>query len=383
MKRIFPALFLSAACAAASAQEHIAGGVDLATSGTILASYGWAEGIETATTRTLRAEHYVYDMATYAQIGRSTFSVPCVQDAWGTAQCKWTHLLNAGGAYPRCYRAAVGVNLVNATGVVVAQNGFTSGMACPQPPPPKEPGCNAPGGPIETSIEPGPPGRAARGGPSRVAPDDVSAAPEEAEAPADPSIAGRPPIQTQGAKLCGSSPILIDVSGRDYELSGDPVAFDLDADGVAERTNWTAPRAGVGFLVLDRNGNGTIDDGTELFGDHTPLSTGERAPYGYIALAEYDLTVHGGNFDGFISPEDQVWQKLRLWIDRNHDGQSQPDELETLDQAGILKILSDYEISRKKDRFGNLFLAKGKAWTENRRGDPKEIPIWDVIFKKR
>src|SRR3954468_47164 len=69
-----------------------------------------------------------------------------------------------------------------------------------------------------------------------------------------------------------TSPIVIDLNDGSYPLSGktDPVAFDLDADGLPELATWTAPGSAVAFLALDRNGNGVIDSGNELFGNHTP-----------------------------------------------------------------------------------------------------------------
>ena len=382
MKAIASALFFFTSLAALGA-VGVTGGADLAISGTTLSSYGWAEMLEPNRHWSMRGRHYVFDAASYAVVGQTPFDVACSQSDMGITSCKWSHTLTAGGAYGRCYRASLAAAAYSDFGVQLAYNAFTSALQCPQRPPANEPGCQSPGGPIATSVEPTLPDRGERGTPDRIGLEDEAAAEASEASDSEPGGPGREPIRTQGAGGCGSSPILIDLSGNDFRLSNDPVSFDLDADGTAERTNWTAPRADVAFLALDRNGNGTIDDGTELFGDHTPLSTGERAPYGYVALAEYDLNAHGGNFDGDVSPEDSVWPKLRLWIDRNHDGRSQPDELETLDQAGILKIRADYEASDRKDRFGNRFVARGKAWKENRRGDPKEIPVWDVIFRRR
>ena len=375
MKAVLSAL-LFATSLSASASEYISGGVDLASSATTLSSYGWVEDFDGSTLHTLRGQHYIYDATSYAIIGRTPFEVPCVQDAWAVVHCKWTHLQTSAGAIGRCYRAAVGVNSTDSSGRVFAQNSFGSGLLCL-----RDPGDCTGGGPLPTSAEPALPDLGAHGGPERVGVNEVPAG--ESGVASEAWSPGREPIGTQGAGGCGTSPIVVDLTGDDFRLSDDPVFFDLDADGVPEKTNWTAPHAEIAFLVLDRNGNGRVDDGTELFGDHTPLSTGERAPYGFVALAEYDLNAFGGNFDGYLSPEDSIWPKLRLWIDRNHDGQSQADELETLDQAGILKIQADYEATSRKDRFGNRFVAKGKAWRENRHGEPKELAVWDVVFVRR
>lgn len=102
----------------------------------------------------------------------------------------------------------------------------------------------------------------------------------------------------------------------------------------------TSPRTSPGwvrpddaFLVLDRNGNGTIDNGTELFGDSTPLAGGGTAEDGFAALAQEDT-----NGDGVVDADDARFADLRVWRDLNQDGVSQANELQTLQQAGIESI---------------------------------------------
>jgi len=97
-------------------------------------------------------------------------------------------------------------------------------------------------------------------------------------------------------------PILVDLDTNGFHLSGveDAVRFDLDADGFAERLSWTAAGEQDGFLCRDLNGNGTIDDGRELFSRQTLLASGERAEIAYWALAELDLPELGGNADGVV-----------------------------------------------------------------------------------
>jgi len=136
-------------------------------------------------------------------------------------------------------------------------------------------------------------------------------------------------------------PLILDLDGDGLETipfnENRPIYFDLDADGLKTGTGWVSPDDG--FLVLDRNGNGIIDDGTELFGDATPLKKGKKASDGFAALAAEDT-----NRDGHVNFADKNWQNLRVWRDLNQDGISQTDELFTLGSLGI------YELDVKKTK---------------------------------
>jgi len=74
-----------------------------------------------------------------------------------------------------------------------------------------------------------------------------------------------------------------------------------------------------------------------------------------------------------------VWSSLRLWIDSNHDGVSQPSELFTLPQLGIHSISLKYILSRRTDEFGNFFRFKGTVNPDG-NGDGVDSVIWDVVF---
>ena len=130
-------------------------------------------------------------------------------------------------------------------------------------------------------------------------------------------------------------PLTFDMDGDGIETVGidpnNPILFDHDGDSVKTATGWVAPDDA--FLVLDRNGNGTIDNGSELFGDSTPLSAGGNAADGFAALADLD-----SNGDGKVASGDTQFANLRLWRDLNQDGISQSGELYTLAQQNIASI---------------------------------------------
>ncbi|MEK6300693.1 MAG: hypothetical protein AABO41_08235 [Acidobacteriota bacterium] len=179
------------------------------------------------------------------------------------------------------------------------------------------------------------------------------------------------------------TPIIIDVEGDGFDLTSpdDGVGFDLGATGNPRgRVSWTMTNSDDAFLVLDRNNNGRIDNGTELFGNLTP-QTASSSPNGFIALAEYDKPEKGGNGDGRIDQNDAVFALLRLWQDVSHDGVSDASELHSLASKGVVSIDLDYKESRRQDRYGNLFRYRAKVTLAH--GTHPSCWAYDVFLMKQ
>ena len=184
------------------------------------------------------------------------------------------------------------------------------------------------------------------------------------------------PVLEECVEFFGT-PIVIDTTGDGYRFTGinDGVLFDLDADGQLDRVAWTHRNSDVAFLAMDRNGNGKIDNGAELFGDHTPV-VGGTTSNGFEALKFLESLPT----DGYITDRDPEFARLLLWIDRNHNGISEPEELQCAAEAGVEGISLAYKHTRREDRFGNEFRLVGKlTWADRRR----PINIFDVWLKRQ
>jgi hypothetical protein len=155
---------------------------------------------------------------------------------------------------------------------------------------------------------------------------------------------------TQQSQLC--DPLVLDLGGNGIDLTSatDGANFDIDGDGTVDRTAFV--QGDDALLALDRNGNGIIDDGTELFGNQN------GAANGFAELATYD-----DNGDGAIDEKDAIYSSLRLLHDMNGDGSVAMNELSTLSEMKIDSLnLRYYSGQTDTDSHGNL-LAERSSFT--------------------
>ena len=175
------------------------------------------------------------------------------------------------------------------------------------------------------------------------------------------------------------TPVLIDVAGDGFQLTNaaNGVVFNLTPD-LPIRLAWTVPNSDDAWLSLDRDRNGTIDSGQELFGNTTPQPP--RADQnGFLALAEFDIPENGGNADSVIDQSDAIFNSLRVWQDTNHNGKSEPSELHSLPDVGITILELKYHESKRTDEFGNKFRYRAKV--KNVNGVKIGRWAWDVFLK--
>ena len=171
------------------------------------------------------------------------------------------------------------------------------------------------------------------------------------------------------------SPIIIDMNGDGVKTTaqGKHTYFDHDGNGFAENTGWVDSNDAL--LVLDRNQNGLIDDGKELFGSNTLLSSGKKAQNGFEALAEFDE-----NRDGVIDAADSVWSRLQLWQDKNQNGLVDEGELLSLSNTQITAIGLNYLKGDKKDENGHEHRETSQVtWADGHQTDATDV--WFKVDK--
>ena len=146
------------------------------------------------------------------------------------------------------------------------------------------------------------------------------------------------------------SPLILDLDGDgvvETQSKTEGIYFDHTGDGFAEATGWAG--ADDGLLVRDLNGDGAINNGTELFGNNTRLKNGQYAANGFEALKDLD-----SNKDGKLNSADAAWNSLRVWKDTDADAQTDAGELLSLANAGVREIKLAYtNAGTNPDQLGN------------------------------
>jgi hypothetical protein len=146
--------------------------------------------------------------------------------------------------------------------------------------------------------------------------------------------------------------------------------FDMDANGRAELSSWVS--GGDGLLVIDKNDNGIIDDGLEVFGNQYVKSDGSVATDPFDALSDFD-----SNSDGVIDSNDVNFADLKVWADLNADGVFDNDELVSLEDAGIESISLENTSSGEADESGNTVVAEGQiTWSDGDTGIINAYEFW-------
>ena len=180
-------------------------------------------------------------------------------------------------------------------------------------------------------------------------------------------------------------PLTLDLDGdgdgdgiETVSASGDSIVlFDHDGDGVRTGTGWV--KADDAFLVMDRNGNGTIDNGSELFGVDTVLANGQTAANGFAALADLDA-----NHDGVFDSQDAAYGEVRVWQDLNQDGISQSRELKTLAEAGIASIdLTAAKSGQILSTGNSISLTSGHTRTDGTTGGAYALNLVENPFYRQ
>ncbi len=180
-----------------------------------------------------------------------------------------------------------------------------------------------------------------------------------------------PPPPPPTPVAINSDPLVIQIIPNSNLLLSNPangVVFDIFGDNFAagrRKVSWTIGYA-FAFLALPDE-NQKINNINQLFGDRTVGPDRKIAAHGFDALQKYDGYLGEGNYsltqrNYVLDKNDAFFSKFRLWIDKNRDGQSSADELQSLEQAGITSINLRYDAKySERDQHGNIIAHKSHA----------------------
>jgi hypothetical protein len=260
----------------------------------------------------------------YATVGGATLTEHTL-----TQITSYTGTISGDGAASTCYRATV-----YAVGVFGTSQQITSGQACvPAPAPPPCTSCAC---------------------------------------------------STSFCEQSESCPLILDLNGDGILTTSldDPVQFWIDLNGLREATAWTNPATEETFLWMDLNDDHAAQV-TELFGSRMIAPNGKYHAHGFEALEKYDRPELGGDGDGQITHKDWLWSRLKLWVDRNHDGVSQPTEISVPSSHRIVALNLLRTDGDTYDENGNELYLVGSYVIRTHGNDTEPRLMADVEFKYR
>lgn len=174
-----------------------------------------------------------------------------------------------------------------------------------------------------------------------------------------------------------STPLVFVFGSESVEFNANTInasnTFDLNGT-MSVMTDW--PYAKTPWLAFDRNGNGSIDHGGELFGSAVKLSGADFAQNGFQALAELDE-----NRDGRIDANDSAFALLSIWSDQNSDRASSKNELQSLSSRSIVSIDLAYTIAPRCDARGNCERERAAFHYLDEHGHLQSGSIVDIHLK--
>lgn len=169
---------------------------------------------------------------------------------------------------------------------------------------------------------------------------------------------------------------MINFEGR-YDLTGSdaPVSFDIKGTGVPVLIGWTAAESDEAFLWLDRNGNGIVDGGRELFGTATRLHDGLLAPNGFEALRELD-----SNGDSFVDAGDAAMVAVEAVARRESQLASETNEISAVNGSRVARFDLDYRWEGRRDEHSNRFKYESRVWLMGATDLATSRRVYDLFF---
>ncbi len=191
---------------------------------------------------------------------------------------------------------------------------------------------------------------------------------------ADGVLRWDPPCPQSSSNNSNGTPLVLVFDGAPVDYSAAKGAtFDLFGANASVVNDW--PTSKTPWLALDRDGNGRIDDGSELFGSLTRLETGVRARHGFEALAELDE-----NHDGVVDANDPAFAKLVVWRDANDDRSSVASELTPANES-VVQISLAYRNDPRCTAAGNCEIERARFVYRDARGEQRTGEVVDVHLR--